>query len=120
MLDLRFFMLMQQPNAKSPQSGGLFACCGYVDRYALTVSRLTNVAWRGAAVSGMRAFLPAGFGGWPVGGGNDITGRLVPWACLTTTGATTFAAAVLAVPVAALFRVAFTFGAGLSGLILFT
>lgn len=106
---------------KALNQEGFFARCGYVDRYAcLTVSRFTNVAWRGAAVSGIRACLPAGFGGCPVGGGNDITGRLVPWACLTTTGATTSAAAVLAVPVAAFFRVAFTFGAGLSGLILFT
>ncbi len=105
---------------KALNQEGFFACCRYADGYALTVSRFTNVAWRGAAVSGMRACLPAGFGGWPVGGGNAITGRLVPWACLTTTGATTSAAAVLAVPVAALFRVAFTFGAGLSGLVLFT
>lgn len=44
-------------------------------RYAcLTVSRFTSVAWRGAAVSATRAAFPGIFGGWPVGGGNDITG----------------------------------------------
>jgi len=84
----------------------------------LATSRFTNVAKRGTAVSASRAFFPLTLGGWPVGGGNDITGRLVPWACLTTTGATTSAATVLSA--AAFFRVAFAFGTGFAGLILFT
>ena len=84
----------------------------------LTVSRFTSVAYRGAAVSGTRAFLPAAFGGWPVGGGSDMTGRLAPWASLTAGGASTSATAALDLVVAVVFRTAFAFGAGLAGLIL--
>jgi hypothetical protein len=86
----------------------------------LATSRLTSVAKRGAAVSGTRALFPAGLGGWPVGGGRDITGRLVPWASLTTSTTTTSAATFFTLSAAAFFRVAFTFGSGLAGLVLFT
>ena len=69
-------------------------------------------------MSGTRAFLPADFGGWPVGGGSDMTGRLVPWASFTAGGASTSDTAALDLVVAVVFRTAFAFGAGLAGLIL--
>lgn len=89
----------------------------------LPVSRFFIDLYGDAARSAMRGIFPGGLGGWPFGGGSDMTAQMVPAGCLMLTSALISPACRLRgtlfdVTSAGFFRKVFTFTAVLSNLVL--
>jgi hypothetical protein len=86
-------------------------------------TRFLSSLYRDAARSAMRGLFPGGFGGWPVGGGSDLTAQMVPAGCLMLTSALISSECPLTgtlfeVTSAGFFRKAFAFAAVLTDLVL--
>lgn len=76
-----------------------------------------------AARSAMRGLFPGGLGGWPVGGGSDMTAQMVPAGCLMLTSdliapACPLTGTLFDVTSAGFFREVFAFTAVLTDLVL--
>ena len=85
--------------------------------------RFFTALYGDAARSAMRGLFPGGVGGWPVGGGSDMTAQRVPAFCLLLTSALISPACALTgtlfnVTSAGVFRKVFTFTVVLTNLAL--